>query len=195
MAAALVTLSAGGGLLCFLTTRRLDTAPMARPFVNAPFVRTPEATVDLMLELASPKKGDLLYDLGCGDGRIVARAAKKYGCRAVGFDIDRQRVDEARENVRQEGLEDRVGIVEQDIFQLDLADADVVTLYLLPRLNEKLIPRLKQLKPGARIVSHDFDLPGFEPDRTVTLATPDGERQHVVYLWTAPLRPVAARPR
>lgn len=179
---------------CF-TQHKLDTAPLSRPLVNAPFVKTPEATVELMLELANPKKTDLLYDLGCGDGRIVIRAAKRYGCRAVGFDIDPRRVEEARTNARRHGVDDRVEILEHDIFQLDLAEADVVTLYLLPRLNEKLIPQLKGLKAGARIVSHDFDLPGFKPDRTVPLTAPDGEPKHVVYLWTAPLTTVAARPR
>ena len=178
-----------------LTHSKLDTAPLARPLVDAPFVKTPEATVDLMLELAKPKRTDLLYDLGCGDGRIVVRAAKRYGCRAVGFDIDPRRVEEARENARRQGVDDRVEIVEQDIFKLDLSEADVVTLYLLPRLNEKLVPQLKRLKTGARIVSHDFDLPGFKPDRTVPLTAADGELKHVVYLWTAPLTPVAVRPR
>jgi SAM-dependent methyltransferase len=171
---------------------RLDTAALPRPEVNAPFVRTPDEIVDAMLNLAQPGEDELLYDLGCGDGRIVIRAAEKYGCRAIGFDIDPARVQEARENARRRGVLDRVSIVEQNVFSLDLAEADVVTLYLLPRLNQKLIPQLKRLKPGARVVSHDFDLPGIVPDKILPLTTPDGATNRVLYLWTAPLRAAVA---
>jgi SAM-dependent methyltransferase len=170
-----------------ITAHQEDTSPLPHPAVNAPFVRTPEDVVDKMLELAEPKPDDLVYDLGCGDGRIVVRAAEKYGCRAVGFDIDPERVEEARENAREHGVEERVTIVEQDVLTLDLAEADLVTLYLLPRLNEKLLPQLKRLKPGARIVSHDFGLPGIEPAKTVEFTNPDGERTKVLYLWIAPV--------
>ncbi len=171
-----------------VTDAGLDTSPLPRPDVNAPFIRTPDQIVRAMLELAEPEPGEVLYDLGCGDGRIVIAAAKDYGCRAVGYDIDPQRVSEARENVRQAGLEDRVAIVEQDIFTLDLRPADVVTIYLLPRLNAKLLPRLRQLRPGARIVSHDFDLPGITPDRSIEINEPPRDVEHSLYLWTAPLR-------
>lgn len=174
-------------------TRGLNTRPLERPWLNAPFVRTPNSIVDEMLALAAPRKGDLLYDLGCGDGRIVIRAAEAYGCRAVGFDIDPLRVREARENARRHGVEDRVAIVEQDILTLDLSAADAITLYLLPRFNERLIPQLRQLKQGARIVSHDFNLPGIAPDRVLNVTTTDNQADHVLYLWTAPLR--AAKPR
>ncbi|HVX13433.1 MAG TPA: class I SAM-dependent methyltransferase [Pirellulales bacterium] len=167
---------------------RLDTAALPRPWLNAPFVRTPNAIVDAMLELAAPRESDLLYDLGCGDGRIVVRAAKKYGCRAVGFDLAPERVEEAREIARLQGLEDRVTIVEQDIFTLDLAEADIVTLYLLPRLNQRLIPQLKRLRPGTRVVSHEFDLPGIVPERAVSITPADDQREHTLYLWIAPLR-------
>jgi SAM-dependent methyltransferase len=171
----------------FLMPAHQDTAPLERPQVNAPFVRTPEEVVDQMLELARPQENELLYDLGCGDGRIVVHAAEKYRCRAVGFDIDPERVSEARENARRHGVEDRVTIQEQDIFTLDLSQADIVTLYLLPRLNEKLIPQLERLKPGARVVSHDFDLPGVVPEETVEFTNAEGERTRVLYLWVAPL--------
>lgn len=174
-------------------TRGLDSRPLERPWLNAPFVRTPNSIVDEMLALAAPRKGDLLYDLGCGDGRIVIRAAEAYGCRAVGFDIDPPRVREARENVGRQGVEDRVAIVEQDIFTLDLSAADVITLYLLPRFNERLIPQLQQLKRGARIVSHDFNLPGITPDRVLNVTTTDNQADHVLYLWTAPLRAAKKR--
>lgn len=181
--------AAAAALVCLKTTTRSDNVPLERPQVNAPFVRTPEDVVDQMLELAAPEESDVLYDLGCGDGRIVIRAAEKYGCHAVGFDIDPERVKEARENARRHGVDHLISIVEQDIFSLDLADADVVMLYLLPRLNEKLVPQLQGLKPGARVVSHDFDLPGFKPEKTVEYTNPDGERTRVLYLWAAPLQP------
>jgi SAM-dependent methyltransferase len=186
-AIAVAPFAAMGLLAYFASAAKRDTAPLARPAVNAPFVRTPEDVVDQMLKLAEPRPDDLLYDLGCGDGRIVVRAAEKYGCRAVGFDIDPDRVQEARENARRQGVDDRVKIVEQDVLTLDLAEADVVTLYLLPRLNEKLLPQLRRLKPGARVVSHDFGLPGVVPDKTVEFTNPDGERTRVLYLWIAPL--------
>ena len=170
-----------------LTDAGLDTSPLPRPEVNAPFIRTPDEIVDEMLTLAEPKPDELLYDLGCGDGRIVIAAAERYGCRAVGYDIDPERVAEARENVRDAGLEDRVTIVEQDVFTLDLRPADVVAVYLLPRLNARLVPQLRQLRPGARIVSHDFDLPNVKPDRAVDVIEQPRGVEHTVYLWTAPL--------
>jgi len=186
---AALTGAVAGAVLYRTGTARLDTAPLPRPEVNAPFVRTPDEIVDAILELADPKEDETLYDLGCGDGRIVVRAAERFGCRAVGFDVDPERVNEARENARRRGVAELVTIVEQDIFTLDLSEADVVTLYLLPRLNAKLMPQLKQLRSGARVVSHEFDLPGIEPDEVVPFTTPDGERNRVLYLWTAPLRP------
>ncbi len=154
------------------------------------FVPTPQEVVDKMLELAEVKKDDLLYDLGCGDGRIVVTAAKRYGCKAVGFDIDPQRVKESLENVEKNAVGDLVRIEEKDIFTLDLSDVNVVTLYLLPSLNVKLIPQLDKLKPGSRIVSHDFDMAGVTPDKVVKLTTNEGRTEHTVYLWTAPLKKV-----
>lgn len=189
--AALVALGVAGlasGMTYVAKTRRLDMAPLPRPWLNAPFVRTPDAIVEEMLAMAEPALGELLYDLGCGDGRIVIRAAEAYGCRAVGFDIDPARIQEAEENARRHRVEDRTTFIVQDIFTLDLSAADIVTLYLLPRLNQRLIPQLKQLKPGARIVSHDFNLPEIVPDREVTVTTSDNQAEHVLYLWTAPLR-------
>ena len=151
------------------------------------YVPTPQPVVDKMLELARPKKTDLIYDLGCGDGRIVVTAAKRYGARAVGFEIDPARIAEARENVRKNKVEHLVTIVEKDIFSVDLSPANVVTLYLLPELNVRLIPQLQKLKPGSRIVSHDFDMAGVTPERVVKLR-PEGEnREHLVYLWNAPI--------
>jgi len=144
--------------------------------------------VDKMLELAEVKKDDLVYDLGCGDGRIVVTAAKRYGCKAVGYDIDPQRVKESLENVEKENVGHLVRIEEKDIFTLDLSKANVITLYLLPSLNVKLIPQLEKLKPGSRIVSHDFRMRGVKPDKVVKLTSDDDYEKHKVFLWTSPLK-------
>jgi cyclopropane fatty-acyl-phospholipid synthase-like methyltransferase len=150
------------------------------------FVPTPQEVVDKMLELAQVKRGELVYDLGCGDGRIVVTAAKKYGAKGVGYDIDPERVAESLENVKKNRVENLVQIKKADIFTLDLRDANVVTLYLLPHLNVKLMPQLEKMKPGTRIVSHAFDMKGAKPKRTVEVKADNG-RSHTVYLWTIPL--------
>jgi len=154
------------------------------------YVPTPHEVVAKMLELAKVSKDDVVYDLGCGDGRIVVTAAKKFGCKAIGFDIDPERVAEAKANVKRNGVEDLVKIERKDIFELDLSKANVITLYLLPGLNVKLIPQLEKLKPGSRIVSHDFDMRGVEPDARVEVNPKNGGRSHTVYLWTTPLKKV-----
>ena len=155
------------------------------------FVPTPQAVVDKMLKMAKVTKKDLLYDLGCGDGRIVVTAAKKYGCEAIGFDINPVRVKESLANVKKNKVEKLAQIKEQDIFKLDLSKANVVTLYLLPSLNVKLIPQLEKLKPGSRIVSHDFDMRGVKPDKRITFKCKDDDGRkgsHTLYLWTTPLK-------
>jgi SAM-dependent methyltransferase len=150
------------------------------------YVPTPPEVVDKMLELAEVTKDDVVYDLGCGDGRIPVAAATKFGCKAFGFDIDPDRVRESHANVKKNGVEKLVTIEQKDIFTLDLSGATVVTLYLLPDLNVRLIPQLQKLKPGSRIVSHAFDMRGVKPKKEVTVQTPDG-RQRNVYLWVAPI--------
>ena len=153
------------------------------------YVRTPQEVVDKMLELAQVTKDDLVYDLGCGDGRIVVTAAKEYGCKAVGYELRRGRVKASLENVEKNNVGHLVRIEQKDIFTLDLSKANVVTLYLLPSLNVKLIPQLEKLKPGSRIVSHDFDMEGVKPDKVVEVNS-EGENwdTHTVYLWTTPLQ-------
>jgi SAM-dependent methyltransferase len=149
------------------------------------YVPTPRQVVDVMLELARVKKSDLVYDLGCGDGRIVVTAARKYGCKAVGVDIDPARVRESLANVKDAGVGHLVDIEQKDIFTLDLSKADVVMLYLLPSLNVRLIPQLEKMKPGSRVVSHNFDMYGVVPDVVVNISSKrDGE--HKIYLWTVP---------
>jgi SAM-dependent methyltransferase len=152
------------------------------------FVPTPQDVVDKMLELAEIKKDDVVYDLGCGDGRIVVTAAKKSGCQAVGFDIDPERLRESRENVEKSGVANLVRIEDKDIFTVDLRPASVVTLYLLPELNVRLIPQLQKLKPGSRIVSHDFRMKGVKPDKVVRLKSKEDNAGHRVFLWTAPIK-------
>ncbi|HET8562740.1 MAG TPA: methyltransferase domain-containing protein [Candidatus Binatia bacterium] len=145
-----------------------------------PFVPTPQEVVDKMIDLAGVKKGDTVYDLGSGDGRIVITAAKK-GARAVGFEIDPDLVKESRENINKAGVQQLAEIRHQDILTVDLSAASVVTMYLLPDVNLKLKPNiLSQLKPGSRVVSHAFDMGDWKPDKTERI---DGR---TVYLWTIP---------
>ncbi|HET8562593.1 MAG TPA: methyltransferase domain-containing protein [Candidatus Binatia bacterium] len=148
-----------------------------------PFVPTPQEVVEGMLELAQVKKGDVVYDLGSGDGRIVIAAAKKYGARAVGFEIDPELIKQSRESIRKEGLEKLAEILEQDILTVDLSRANVLTMYLLPSVNLKLRPKiLSEMAPGSRIVSHAFDMGDWKPDKVVQI---DGRD---VYYWTVPQR-------
>jgi SAM-dependent methyltransferase len=151
--------------------------------INAPFVTTADEVVDAMLELAGVKSTDVVYDLGCGDGRIVIAAAKKYGAHGVGIDISPDRIREAREYARAAGVENLVRFEEKDLFKSDFHEATVVTLYLLMDLNLRLRPKLLQdLKPGSRIVSHDFAMGDWKPDKVKEIA---GAR---LYLWTIPER-------
>jgi ubiquinone/menaquinone biosynthesis C-methylase UbiE len=145
------------------------------------YVPTPQEVVDEMLKLADVKKGDVLYDLGSGDGRIPVTAAKRYGIRAVGIDIDPARISEARENAKKNGVEKLVTFRMEDLFRSNFKEATVVTLYLLPDLNEKLRPKLwRELKPGTRIVSHQFEMGDWKPEKTVEL------NGRTIYFWTIP---------
>ena len=178
--------------------------------VDITYVPTPQKIVDKMLEVAKVKKDDVVYDLGCGDGRIVVSAAKKFGVRGFGIDIDPKRVAEANENVKGADVGALVSIKQENVFNVDLSEATVVTLYLLPELNVKLMPQLEKMKPGSRIVSHDFDMKGAIPDGHWTVNAPEfvnaegysawkgaavpedkknyKERSHEIYLWTIPLK-------
>jgi ribosomal protein L11 methylase PrmA len=156
-------------------------APTRRPDVI--FVPTPEEVVEAMLQVANVTKNDIVYDLGCGDGRIPVTAAKKYGARGVCIDIDPQRIKEATENVTKNGVGDRVRIIQGDLFETNISEATVVTLYLLPSLNQKLLPKLnKELKPGTRIVSHAFDMGDKKPVQELDV---NGRK---VYFWTIPIQ-------
>ena len=158
-------------------------APARSQAPDVIYVPTPYEVVDAMLKLADVKKGDVLYDLGSGDGRIPVTAAKKFGVRAVGIDIDPQRIEEAKDNARKNGVSKLVEFRNEDLFRTKFADATVVTLYLLPDLNVKLRPRLlAELKPGTRIVSHQFDMGTWKPERKLEL------NGRTIYLWTIPPR-------
>jgi SAM-dependent methyltransferase len=161
---------------------RTPVEPMARiPAIV--FIPTPQDIVEKMLELAAVQNNDVVYDLGCGDGRIVVAAAKRCGCRAVGCDIDPLRVRDARENVARNGLGHLVTIEQKDLFQVDLTPATVVTLYLSTAYNARLLPQLDKLKPGSRIVCHQFGIPGRKPRQVVEVKSAQDRRVHILYLY------------
>ena len=188
-------------LLCFLIMAApagcFAQAKAAPRTPDVIYVPTPPEVVEEMLKLADVKKGDVLYDLGSGDGRIAVAAAKKYGIRAVGIDIDPQRIREANENAKKAGVEDLVKFRNEDLFKADFREATVVTLYLLPDLNVKLRPRLwNELKPGTRIVSHDGGIADWPADETLEMRTPEkpvgvGGRSKVE-LWIVPANAAGA---
>jgi SAM-dependent methyltransferase len=159
---------------------------------DVPYIPTTETAVKAMLELAEVTRSDVVYDLGCGDGRIVIAAAKTYGARGVGIDIDPTLIREAKKNARQAGVESRVEFREEDLFQANFRRATVVTLFLLPAINRRLLPQLQSLKPGTRIVSNTFEIAGWKPVREIVVKDdPDdvyyfGSRR--LMLWIVPER-------
>ncbi len=169
-----------------LAAQESDQSPTQRP--DTVYVATPHDVVAKMLELAQVKQSDVVYDLGCGDGRIVVTAAKKFGSRGVGFDINPARVEESRRNVERANVGHLVEIQQKDIFTLDLSEASVVMLYLRPSQNVKLIPQLQDLKPGSRVVSHNFSMQGVRPDKVVRITSKEDGVEHVLLLWTTPLK-------
>jgi len=153
---------------------------------DVPFVPTPPEVVEAMLILAGLKPGDVLYDLGCGDGRIVIAAAKKYGVKATGIDIDPVRIAESNKNAAEAGLAGKVRFIQQDLFQADFKDATVVTMYLLTSVNLRLRPKLlAELKPGTRLVSHSFEMGEWVPDKTVVVTTNFGDERDI-HFWIIP---------
>jgi cyclopropane fatty-acyl-phospholipid synthase-like methyltransferase len=161
----------------------LSSPSPRRPDIG--YIPSPPEVVQTMLELASIQPNDVLYDLGCGDGRIVIAAAQQFGIRAVGIDINPDRVREAQALAEAAGVGDRVTFRQGDLFTSTVEDATVVTLYLLPHLNTRLLPHLRQqLKPGTRIVSHDFDMEKqWEPQQSVRLSN---EEESTVFVWILP---------
>jgi len=159
---------------------------------DVPYIPTTETAVKAMLELADVKRSDIVYDLGCGDGRIVIAAAKRYGARGVGIDIDPVLVREAKRNARQAGVEKLVEFREQDLFQANFREATVVTLFLLPAINKRLLPQLEALKPGTRIVSNTFEIGEWKPVREIVVEDDPNDDyyfgSHRLFLWIVPER-------
>src|SRR5579885_2696757 len=156
---------------------------------DVPYVPTTEEAVAAMLQLARVEKNDIVYDLGCGDGRIVVAAAKDFGARAVGIDINPERIAEARANAKRAGVENRVRFEEGDLFTADIHEATVVTLFLLSSVNQKLRPKLlADLKPGTRIVSNTFEMGDWKPDKEATVEGTDHDSyfSRKLFLWTVP---------
>jgi SAM-dependent methyltransferase len=173
-------------LVAVVTFASIPLLSQDPPFTKklAPYVSSPVRVVDLMLEMAKVKPGETVFDLGSGDGRVLIAAAQKYKAKAVGVEISAKLVAEASERIRRAGLTEFARVMQGDILQADLTGADVVTLYLLTKSNAELRPRLeKQLKPGARVVSHDYAVPGWKPTRVEKL---DGRQGHMIYLYEMP---------
>lgn len=181
LAAAVVAVATAGGLVAG------DPGPAARVRPDVIYLPSPQEVVDRMLEMAEIRPGDVLYDLGCGDGRVLVTAAKRYGIKAVGFDIDPERVRASRKNAAENGVAHLVTVTQQDMFIADFHDATVVTLYLPPNLNLRLKPKLARLRPGARILSHSFAMKGARPERVEKVRTA-GRGDRNVFLWKVPWR-------
>ena len=153
------------------------------------FVGTPYDLISTMLQMADVKKTDLIYDLGCGDGRILVLAAQKYGAQGVGYDIDPQRVTESRQNVLKNKVQNLVKIIQADIFTLDLEKADVMPLYLHPDMMKQLVPQVEKMKPGSRIVCHEYGFPDiYKPDQKITIISNEDNAEHHLMLYTLPLK-------
>jgi hypothetical protein len=168
------------------------SAPQLSRAPEVPYVPTHETIVDRMLAIAGVGNNDVLYDLGSGDGRIPITAAQRFGTRGVGVDIDPARVAEANENARKAGVTQRVKFLQQDLFDTDIREATVVTLYLLPEVNLRLRPKLlSDLKPGTRVVSHNYDMGDWAPLKTETIEV-DGT-DHYIYYWIVPPRTAGGR--
>ena len=190
-----LTLAVGAGAFAQdVSVRQTTPVPAPEAEIQAPevpFVPTPEDAVEGMLKLAEVKPGDVVYDLGSGDGRIVISAVQNHGAaRAVGVDINPVRIQEANDNAQRAGVQDKVEFRQGDLFDADIGDATVVTLYLLPSVNERLKPKLlSELKPGTRIVSHGFDMGDWKPEKTID------EGGRTLYLWVVPERGGASSAR
>lgn len=163
-----------------------DERPNRTP--DCVYVGTPYDVATRMADIARPKKGDLVCDPGCGDGRVLIMAARRYGCRGTGYELDPRLAKEAMRMAKSRGVGDLVNVEVKDIFTVDYSNYDVVLLYLLPDMVQRLLPELDQLKPGSRIVAHDYGIDGIEPDRRVSFISNEDNVEHTVYLYTVPLK-------
>lgn len=172
-----------GLMVCLISAGNFAAAQISTNEVkrDVPYVPTSQGVVNAMLKLAKVGKDDVVYDLGCGDGRIVITAVKDFGAHGTGIDIDPQRIREANANAEKAKVTDKVKFIEGDLFNANFKDATVVALYLLPDVNLKLLPKLiKELKPGTRIVSHAFNMGDWTPEQTITV------EDSTIYFWTVP---------
>ena len=193
---------------CVAALAALSIAPVRALEPRVPYVPTPQEVVERMLEIAKVGPHDYLIDLGSGDGRIVVTAAKKYGTRGFGVDLNPERIRESNENARRAGVSEKIAFYQRDLFETSLGDATVITLYLLPQVNIELRPKLLELRPGTRLVSHDFDMGDWKPDAHVTMDARDkyggAGGQSEIYFWIVPAPvagvwrwelPVSSKPR
>jgi SAM-dependent methyltransferase len=166
-----------------------DREPEQMRTPDVVFVGTPYDLVSTMLQMADIKRTDMIYDLGCGDGRILVLAAQKYGVQAVGYDIDPERIIESRQNVAKNNVQNLVKVIQADIFTLDLEQADVMPLYLHPEMMAKLVPQVEKMKPGSRIVAHEYGFPDiYIPDQKITVISNEDQAEHHLMLYTLPLK-------
>jgi len=179
-------------LLVFIVTPMIAEEHIEEPkWIRPPdvvYVGTPYDVVSEMLHMARVNKDDLVIDLGCGDARILILAAQKYGSRGIGYDIDPDMVRTSRRNVEKNNVVDLVQIIQADIFTVDISKADVLPIYLLPEINLRLLPQFETLKPGSRLVFHNYDLEGFIPDRKVEVVSNEDNFIHTLYLYTTPVK-------
>lgn len=184
-------LKRSSSLLILIALSWIDT-PHAQPLEEVPFITSPDNVTLEMLSSAGVKRGDHVIDLGSGDGRIVILAARRFEATGLGVEIDPTLVEKSKANARNAGVADKVEFRVQDLFKTDLAPATVITMYLLPEVNLQLRPALLALKPGTRIVSHDWDMGDWKPDRTTVVAVPDKvvgrEKSSKIHLWTVPAK-------
>ncbi len=160
-------------------------------FIQTPdvvYVGSPYDIVSQMLHMAGVKKDDLVVDLGCGDARMLVLAAQKYGSKGIGYEIDPVMVRESRKNAERNNVSDLVKIIQADIFTVDISEADVLPIYLLPEMNLRLVPQFETLKPGSRLVFHNYDLTGYIPDKKVEIISNEDNSEHTLYLYTTPLK-------
>ncbi len=185
-------------LIITVTLLFLTVTPMAAEentdepvFIQTPdvvYVGTPYDIVSQMLHMADIKKDDIVVDLGCGDARMLVLAAQKYGSRGIGYEIDPVMVRESRKNAERNNVSDLVDIIQADIFKVDISNADVLPVYLLTEMNLKLVPQFETLKPGSRLVFHNYDLVGYAYDKKIEIISNEDNSKHTLWLYTTPLK-------
>jgi SAM-dependent methyltransferase len=184
----LIIMLAGSAALSLNAAQDKEEEPKWMREPDVVYVGTPYDLVSKMLQMANVKKTDVVYDLGCGDARMLVLAAQKYGTQGVGYEIDPKMVKESLSNVARNHVEKLVKIIQADIFTVDLSKADVIPLYLLPEMNSKLIAQFEKMKPGSRIVCHDYDLEGFVADKRIHIVSNEDNADHTLALYTIPLK-------